>query len=222
MAQLNYTFDATQVDPSQGAGQLPVSDDQGHKVIIVDSEIKSTKDETGGYLELTLSVVEGQAQGATGAYRLNLFNANQQAVEIAHRQLSAICHAIGVFQVQDSSQLHNQPFRVIVGKQKGSEEYTEVKRVLDVNGNKPGANKSNAPAQPQPQPQAQTPAPSQPAPQGGQQQPQWGQPQSQPQQANNNGQQAPWGGGQQQPAQPQQQNWQQGNQQSTPPWGNQG
>ncbi len=41
--------------------------------------------------------------------RLNLVNANAQTVEIAQRTLSAICHATGRLQVQDSEDLHLIP-----------------------------------------------------------------------------------------------------------------
>ena len=41
--------------------------------------------------------------------RLNLVNASAQTVEIAQRTLSAICHATGRMQVQDSQELHLIP-----------------------------------------------------------------------------------------------------------------
>ena len=41
--------------------------------------------------------------------RLNLVNASAQTVEIAQRTLSAICHATGRLQVQDSAELHLIP-----------------------------------------------------------------------------------------------------------------
>lgn len=157
--KLVQAFDATQWDPSQSVGQLPIG---RHKVIIEDSEVKATKANDGGYLALTLQVIEGPSAGATGIMRLGIYSQNQKAVEISHRQLSAICHAVGVFNVQDSAQLHNIPFVVEVGNQKPTQEqeerrargeevtlYTEVKKVFDANGNAPGKNgASPAPAAP--------------------------------------------------------------------------
>lgn len=206
MAQLMQAFDATKFDPSQGLPQMPVGK---HPVVIVNDEIKPTKDNSGGYLELTLQIIDGPAKGQQGAYRLNLYNQSQQAVEIAHRQFSAICHAVGVFQVTDGRQLHNIPFMVEVGLQKDPEAaqkgFTEVKRIFDRNGNEPGKAGSGAPAaQPaQQQPTQQQPAWGQPAggqpaqsaqqpPQGGGQ-PAWGQPAGQPAQPAQQPNQGGWG-----------------------------
>ena len=203
MAQLIQAFNAQQYDPTQGGGSLPVG---RHPVIIESSEVKANKANDGGYLQLNLKLIDGPQMGTTGAYRLNLYHSNPQTAEIAHRQLSAICHVIGVFNVQDSQQLHNIPFIAEVGLQKGEEAaqkgYTEVKKVFDINGNEPGKAGQGAPAaQPQQQPAAQGGF--------GQQQPA-----QQPQQPQGN---APaWGGGQ--PAQQQPQGAPAGN---APAWGQQ-
>lgn len=203
MAQLLQAFNAQQFDPTQGGGSLPVG---RHPVIIESSEVKANKANDGGYLQLNVKLIDGPQTGTTGAYRLNLYHSNPQTAEIAHRQLSAICHCVGVFNVQDSGQLHNIPFIIEVGLQKGEEAaqkgYTEVKKVFDINGNEPGKAGQGAPAaQPQQQPAAQGGF--------GQQQPA-----QQPQQPQGN---APaWGGGQ--PAQQQPQGAPAGN---APAWGQQ-
>ena len=191
MAQLIQAFNAQQYDPTQGGGNLPVG---RHPLIIESSEVKANKANDGGYLQLNLKLIDGPQMGATGAYRLNLYHSNPQTAEIAHRQLSAICHVIGVFNVQDSQQLHNIPFIAEVGLQKGEEAaqkgYTEVKKVFDINGNEPGKAGQGAPAaQPQQQPAAQGGF--------GQQQPAQ-QPAAQPQ-----GNAPAWGGGQPAQQQPQ-------------------
>src|SRR5690606_4009610 len=111
---LAQAFDATKVDPTQGVGQLPVGK---HPVKIVDSEIKAAKTEGAGFLQLDLIVLDGPRKGAMGAYRLNLYNSNEKAVEIAYKQLSAVCHVCGVLQVTNSSQLHDIPFIVEVEPQ---------------------------------------------------------------------------------------------------------
>ena len=206
MAQLLQAFNAQQFDPTQGGGSLPVG---RHPVIIESSEVKANKANDGGYLQLNVKLIDGPQTGTTGAYRLNLYHSNPQTAEIAHRQLSAICHCVGVFNVQDSGQLHNIPFIIEVGLQKGEEAaqkgYTEVKKVFDINGNEPGKAGQGAPAaQPQQQPAQGGFGQQQPA-----QQPQ--QPAAQPQ-----GNAPAWGGGQ--PAQQQPQGAPAGN---APAWGQQ-
>ena len=168
MAQLLQAFNAQQYDPTQGGGSLPVG---RLPVIVESSEVKANKANDGGYLQLNLKVIDGPQTGTTGAYRLNLYHSNPQTAEIAHRQLSAICHCVGVFNVQDSSQLHNIPFIAEVGLQKGEEAaqkgYTEVKKVFDINGNEPGKAGQGAPAaQPQQHPAQGGGAPAGGAPWG--------------------------------------------------------
>jgi len=166
MAVLN--FDATKIDPSQVSAMLPVSDGNGHAVVIVSSEFKPVKDDSQpdgmskqyGYLQLDLEVIDGPNKGERGPYRLNLYNKEPKAVEIAQRQLSAICHVVNVFKVGDSAMLHNIPFRVIIALQKGEnpEKYTEVKGVKDINGCDPGKSKGGAAQQQQPVQQQQNTA----------------------------------------------------------------
>ena len=134
MAQLLQAFNAQQYDPTQGVGGLPIG---RHPVIVESSEVKANKANDGGYLQLNLKVIDGPQAGTVGAYRLNLYHSNPQTVEIANRQLSAISHVTGVFMIQDSAQLHNIPFIIEVGPQKDAQ-YTEVKKVFDINGNEPG------------------------------------------------------------------------------------
>lgn len=144
---MSWSFDATQHQPATvGAGQLPVSDKNGHLVVITEAEMKAAKSGNGqnGFLELTLEVIDGAAKGSTGAYRLNLFHDNPQTVDIANRQLSAVCHVTGVYRVDVASlpAFYNLPFRAVVGMQKKQKaddpDYTEVKGVLHADGSQPG------------------------------------------------------------------------------------
>lgn len=109
MANLGGTFDATQIQPDTGREPLPSGE---YVCVIVDSDMRQTKDGRGQYLELVHEVVEGPYQGRKAWARLNLVNHNQTAQSIAQGQLSTICHACGVLSVQDSQQLHNRPMLV--------------------------------------------------------------------------------------------------------------
>jgi hypothetical protein len=109
MASLNTTFDATGVFPTESLEVLPPGKYLAH---IIESEMQVTKGGDGQFLKLVIEVLEGQYARRKVFDRLNLVNNNQQAVEIAQRQLSAICHAVGQMQVTDSEQLHFKPLFV--------------------------------------------------------------------------------------------------------------
>jgi hypothetical protein len=120
MAQLDQVFDATHVDPTPRFDPIPAGD---YPVIITESQFKYTKDNNGQYLELRLEVQSGEFAGRLVFDRLNLFNHNRQAVEIAQRQLSQICHAVGVMQITDSEQLHYKPLMAMVKVRAASGQY---------------------------------------------------------------------------------------------------
>jgi hypothetical protein len=106
MARLGETFDATTVEPNKPLEPLP----PGRYVVqIVNSEMRPTKDGMGQLLWVELDVLEGEYAGRKLFDRLNLINNNPTTVEIAQRTLSAICHAVGKMQVDDSEQLHLIP-----------------------------------------------------------------------------------------------------------------
>lgn len=220
MAQLN--FDANTVDPNVTFDPLPAA---WYKMAIESSEMKPTKDGMGSYLELKLKVLEGQYVNRTIFDRLNLRNANATAQEIAYKTLSAICHATGVIQLQDSQQLHGIPMNVKVAVRAATGDYeasNDVKGYKNANeamGNvQQPANTMQLPnAQQQPAQQQQQQAWQQPAQQPWQQNQQQ---QMQPQQQQQQQMQQPMQQ-QQQPQQQQQQPLQQQQQQPQQPWAQQ-
>lgn len=156
MAQLN--FNASTVDPQQSFDPLP---DAWYTVTMTKSEMKPTKDNQGAYLETELTVQdEGKYKGRKIFYRLNLKNSNPVAQEIAYKQLSAICHAVGVIQCEDSQQLHGLPFKAkVVVKTDPTGKYdpaNEVKAIKSVNEDAapPAFAPAAAPAAPAAQPAA--------------------------------------------------------------------
>lgn len=182
-------FDAAQVDPAQGSSALPLGK---HLVIIKGSAEQATKANDGGMLVFTCQIIDGEYKGMEGVYRLNLWNNSPQAKEIAGRQLSALCHVIGQYQLVGSPkgvELFNKPFYIQVTKQKDTE-YTEISAVFDAAGNPPVKGQAPASApQAAHQPPPQTQPPVQQSPQGWQQQ---GQPQAQQQPAQQPAQQPSW------------------------------
>lgn len=111
MANLN--FNAATVEPQ---GTFEVLPKGKYLAMIIASELKPTKQRNGEYLQLTLEIIDGAVgKGRKLFDRLNIRNSNKVAEDIAQRQLSAICHAVGVIELNDSEQLHNIPLYVDLG-----------------------------------------------------------------------------------------------------------
>jgi len=209
------SFDANTVAPEQGGTKHPVG---LFPFQISNTAVVMSKDEKSTMFKVTFDTPAGSIDK-----HYNLKHENPQTVEIAQKQLSALCHATGVFKLNWANQ-----GRELVGargslnvdwqknQEPGSEKggptggYVEVKKVMDIAGNEPGKAPA-AQAQPQtfaPQQQPQQTAPMQQQPAGG-----WNAPQTaaQPQQAQQPVQQGnatgpAWGAPQGQAAPP-------------PPWG---
>jgi len=111
MARLNDAFDATGIDPAAAYEILPAGK---YRAQIVESEMRLTRNGMGQYLWLMLDILEGAYQGRKVFDQLNLVNSNPTTVEIAQRTLSAICHATGKMQVNDSEELHLIPMTIQV------------------------------------------------------------------------------------------------------------
>lgn len=109
MAAVN--FNANEVEPNKSFEPLPAGK---YNALITQSEEKPTKAGTGSYLELTFEVLDEEYKGRRLWARLNLNNPSDQAVAIARAELSAICHAVNVLELQDTTQLHDLPMLVKV------------------------------------------------------------------------------------------------------------
>lgn len=78
---------------------------------VTDSDVKPTKKGDGTYLDCALEVIEGEYKGRKLWAKFNLENPNQEAVNIARRQLADLCLAIGhQGELRDSAHLHYKPF----------------------------------------------------------------------------------------------------------------
>ena len=143
-------------DNTMSEGGFPLKEGE-HPFIITGTEIKATKANNGSeYLMIKATVDGGPQQGTDFMIFLNLWNTNQQAVEIAERELNTLRIACGFGNqpISDPSQLHNCRATAQVKETKSGKNKGEV------------SIKGYVSAQAQaPQPQNQAPA-QQAAPQG--------------------------------------------------------
>ena len=144
-----YNFNAEEVEPSSSFDPIPAG---WYKAIVSNSEMKPTRDGYGEYLSLTLQVIEGQYENRLVFARLNLKNANDKAVDIARKDLAAICRAVGVMSPQSSEELHDIPLMVKVKVRPAQGEYDASN---DVGGYKADEGTDFTPPPP---PKAATPA----------------------------------------------------------------
>ena len=150
-----YNFNAEEIEPSSSFDPIPAG---WYQAIISNSEMKATRDGYGEYLSLTLQVIEGQYENRLVFARLNLKNANDKAVDIARKDLAAICRAVGVMSPKSSEELHDKPLMIKVKVRPASGDYEASN---DIGGYKAveGANLTPAPkaaSKPQTPPPAAT------------------------------------------------------------------
>ena len=131
MARLG-DFDANHVDPHKTYEPIPPGN---YLAMIVESELVDNAARTGAYLKLQWQILEGDYQGRVVFDNLNLDNPSVKAVEIAQRRLSAICHACGKLQINDSEQLHNVPCVIKVGISPAKGDYTAQNNVKGYESN---------------------------------------------------------------------------------------
>lgn len=103
---MKLSFDASKVDPQVGLTVLPAGK---YNVAIETCEKRANKDGEGEHLALMLNVLEGKYEGRKIFNNLNLWNESAKAKEFAQGTLSAVCHATGIMQLEDTDELIGIP-----------------------------------------------------------------------------------------------------------------
>lgn len=104
-------FKPDDYDPRGVFTPLPAGQYLAHAV---KNEFKDTKDGKGKYLQFDFVVLKGDFKGRFLTDRLNLKNANPDAVEMANRTLADIMRAANKKQAQDTDELNNCPMILTV------------------------------------------------------------------------------------------------------------
>lgn len=145
------TVDLRGIQPKQGGSAHPPGI---HDFVITNTHLQENKDKTGAGLVIEFTSPVGMI---TNFY--NVINPSQDAVRIANEQLSALGHAINIYQVaypknpdgSPNMQMAGHTLRGGRGKMeivpqmvKGTDGkmvengYMKVNKVFDINGNEPG------------------------------------------------------------------------------------
>lgn len=124
-------FNANQVKPMESRDVLPAGT---YTAVITESEMKPTKAAGGERLNLTFQIIEGEHEGRKVWAGLNLKNANPKAEEIAMRELSSICRAVGVITPKQSEDLHDKPLVIKVKVRPADGQYAASN---EINGYEP-------------------------------------------------------------------------------------
>jgi hypothetical protein len=119
-------LDLKNVQPGGSFEPIPAGE---YPAVIVSSEKKPTKDNTGQRLELKLQILNGPFQNRTLFDGLNIVNKSAQAQQIGRAQLKAVCVAAGIENPQHSEELHNRPLtiKVAIGKDQNGNPRNEIK-----------------------------------------------------------------------------------------------
>lgn len=147
MAFLN--FDSTNIAPETTRDPIPAGTYLSH---ITESDLVAAKSGNGQNLKLTFEVLDGQYKGRKVFETLCVQHTNAETQRIAQAKLSAICHATGLLRVNDSSELHYKPVKIIVTVQPPANGYDAQNRIKGYEAANPAgayAPQQFAPQQPQ-------------------------------------------------------------------------
>jgi hypothetical protein len=122
----NFSFDASAVAPQVTNGVLPAGTYLAH---VTESDIRPLASGNGEGLKLTLEIIDGQYKGRRVWDNMNIQHTNETTQRIAQAQLSALCHAVNVIKLEDTSALHYKPVRVKVTVREADGKYQESNNI---------------------------------------------------------------------------------------------
>ena len=155
MAFLGQTIRAEDLPESTGGDfrPLPAGD---YTVSIMSADLTPTKDGSGQYIKLKLSVLAPTHQGRIVFANLNIRNQSAKAEEIGRQQLGSILRAINLAAIEDTDQLIGGVMDVKVTVKAATDQYQAGNEVKGYYA--PAGGAKPATALPKPQAQAAVPA----------------------------------------------------------------
>lgn len=156
-----FQFNAANITPQEVFTPLPAG---VYLAQVVESDVRPLKSGQGRALALTFQVINGPYANRRVFANLNVeHRGSAEAERIAQSQLSALCHAVGVINLQDTTQLHMRPVTIRVRVRRDeSGQYPDKAEVTGFEA----ASSGPAPVAVQPRPPAAQAAPWQRRPAG--------------------------------------------------------
>lgn len=140
MAKLG--FDLTEVKESTGYAPIPAGE---YIAMVISEQMKTTQSGNGEYLALQIQIIEGEYEGRKVFENLNIFNANEQAQQIARSNLKSLGIACGLGgEFTDTSELIERPFVIRLGIDRKDPDRNRVVGYKNRNDVEPKAPNSNA------------------------------------------------------------------------------
>lgn len=143
------TFNAAQHEPAAALDPIPAA---WYTAMLAESDYKdcsaAAKDPQGKFYNFVFEIADGPYKGRKVYQNYNVVNINQQAVDIAFKDLSAFYHAIGAEteNITSTEQLHNRPLEIKVGINAARGDYDASNTIKSGGYRKVGAGASSVPA----------------------------------------------------------------------------
>lgn len=118
------SFNAAEVQPAS-FDALPAGT---YEAVVSNSESRPMKSGNGMGFNFEFEILSGNFKGRKVFVWITFeHRTSQQAQQIGREQLSALCRAVGVTQLNDTNQLHNLPLMIVLGIDKNDPTRNVVK-----------------------------------------------------------------------------------------------
>ncbi len=101
-------------DPDAAPGMFEVLPAGTYTVKVTNGEMKPTKNRDGEYLQIEMTIVDGEYKERKLFARFNLVNKSKEAVRIANGEFASLREAVGVLNPKDTAELMGPRFQVVV------------------------------------------------------------------------------------------------------------
>ncbi len=146
-------------DPNAKPESFEVLPAGTYTVKVTAGEMKATKNRDGQYLQIEMTIVDGEYMDRKVFARFNLVNKSKEAVRIANGEFASLREAVGILNPKDTAELMGPRFQVVVKcvrrNDRPDEMTNEIQRYIkrgqaqttpqQQNGTAPYARSSNAP-----------------------------------------------------------------------------